>query len=461
MNNQSSFHIAMYPWFALGHLTPFLNFSNKFAERGHRISFFLPSKTQLKLEHFNYHPNLITFFPLTVPTIEGLPPGSETTSDVPVALHHLLMTAMDSTKPQLESALRELKPDFIFFDFTHWTPSLAKELGIKAIHYCIISMASVSYLLVPASNKVEQGSDIQMTEDEWMQQPPGFPKSSIRLHRHEAKAMSFITYREYGSISFHERLTLALKGADALSFRSCIEIEGAFIDFIAKHYGKQVLLSGPLLPKPPTSKLEEKWDKWLSKFEPRSVIFCAFGSECYIKKEQFQELVLGFELTGLPFFAALKPPLGASTIDEALPEGFRERVEGRGIVEGGWIQQPLIMAHPSIGCFVSHCGLSSVTETIINNPQLVLLPNAGDQFIIARLMGGDLKVGVEVERREDDGWYTKESVCKAIKTVMEEDDEIGKVVRENRWKLKDFLLREGLESDYMSNFIEKLRAMIN
>lgn len=51
------------------------------------------------------------------------------------------------------------------------------------------------------------------------------------------------------------------------------------------------------------------------------------------------------ELIGLPFLIAVKPPSGASTIQEALPEGFEERMKGRGVVWGGWVQNPLILSH--------------------------------------------------------------------------------------------------------------------
>ncbi|KAF8408983.1 hypothetical protein HHK36_005054 [Tetracentron sinense] len=462
MGNQtrsSTFHVAMYPWFAFGHLTPFLQISNKLAEKGHRISFLLPTKTQPKLEQFNLHPHLIHFIPLALPHVDGLPPGAETTSDVPLNLQPLIMTAMDRTQPQIESLLKDLKPDLIFFDFTHWVAPLARTLGIKSVQYCITCAASISYLLTPASSKMDQG--IQLSEDDLMHPPPDFPPSSIKLHRFEARGMTFITYREYGSgVSFYERLTYAMRDCDAISYRSCREIEGKYSDYIEKKYNKPVLLSGPILPDPPTSSLEDKWENWLNGFKPRSVVYCAFGSECYLKMDQFQELLLGFELTEMPFFVALKPPIGAKTIEEALPEGFKKRVEGRGVVEGGWVQQQLILGHPSVGCFVSHSGISSLTESLVNDPQLVLLPYSGDQFVNARLMSGDLKVGVEVERREEDGWFTKESVCKAVKLVMEESSEIGREVQSNRLKLREVLLKEGFESGYINSFIEKLQDLI-
>ena len=40
--------------------------------------------------------------------------------------------------------------------------------------------------------------------------------------------------------------------------------------------------------------------------------------------------MLGLELSSWPFLAALKPPFGAESIEEALPKGFEERVQGRG-----------------------------------------------------------------------------------------------------------------------------------
>ncbi|KAL6181002.1 hypothetical protein ACLB2K_047660 [Fragaria x ananassa] len=150
---------------------------------------------------------------------------------------------------------------------------------------------------------------------------------------------------EYGGgLQFVKRCLTSLSDCDAICFKTCREFAGL------------------VTPGPPNSRLEEKWEKWLGGFEPRTVIFCALGSEYVLTKQQLQQLLLGFERTGLPFFAALKSPTGVESIESALPEGFEERVKGKGVVSGSWVQQPIILKHPAVGCFVTHCGSGSITR---------------------------------------------------------------------------------------------------
>ncbi|MCH97279.1 UDP-glycosyltransferase 79B6-like, partial [Trifolium medium] len=45
---------------------------------------------------------------------------------------------------------------------------------------------------------------------------------------------------------------------------------------------------------------------------------------------------------------------------------------------------------------------------------------------LQRMMSDKLKVGVEVEKGEEDGLFTKESVCKTVKIVMDDENEVGR-----------------------------------
>ncbi|CAI9087358.1 OLC1v1021413C1 [Oldenlandia corymbosa var. corymbosa] len=448
-----SLSIVMYPWFAMGHLTPFLHMANKLAERGHRISFFHPKNSITKIQHFNLHPDLISFIPIDVPQVEGLPPGAETAADVPIQSQALLRLAMDRTQPAIHSLLKQIKPDFVFFDFTHWLPKLARQLGIKSVHFVIISPATVAYTF----RKGQADAD-------FMKPPEGFPSSSsIKVLTHEARVFTMGgKNKEIGSgLSFRERLMISTEECDAISFKTCREMEGQYCDYLEKRFQKPVILAGPVVPVQPTSALEGSWAEWLSNFKDKTVIYCVLGSEVRLPKDQFQELILGLEMTGLPFFAALKPPVGFETIETSLPDGFEERNKGKGIVHDGWVQQLLILAHPAVGCFVTHCGSGSLSEALVSDSQIVLLPQRGDQFINARVMSGDLKVGVEVKKGDEDGLFTKDGVCEAIKLVMDENSEVGKEVRANHAKWKEFLLGEGLESSYTDEFIHKLHGILS
>ena len=76
MSNSRStkLHVATFPWFAFGHITPYLHLSNNLAQRGDRVSFLLPKGAQAKVEHLNLYPNLIHFYPLLVPCVDRSTP---------------------------------------------------------------------------------------------------------------------------------------------------------------------------------------------------------------------------------------------------------------------------------------------------------------------------------------------------------------------------------------------------
>ena len=178
----SPIHIAMYPWFAIGHITPYLHLANKLSERGCKISFFIPRRTQSKLEHLNHHPDLITFVTINIPHIDGLPHEAETTADISDHLFPLLMTSMDHTEKDIDLLLRELKPNFVFFDFAYWLPNLAKPLGIKCVRYSVSSLTTAAY----TSSEERQSPDKDINGADLMEPPTDFPDSSIKLHAHEA-----------------------------------------------------------------------------------------------------------------------------------------------------------------------------------------------------------------------------------------------------------------------------------
>ncbi|EOY13147.1 UDP-Glycosyltransferase superfamily protein, putative [Theobroma cacao] len=432
-SNNSQLHVAMFPWFAFGHFIPFLHLSNKLAEKGHKISFLLPKGAQAKLEQLSYYPNLIRFFPFVVPRIDGLPPDAETVSDVPFSLHVSFANAgFDGTQDQLWLA--------------KWASSLCTILWFLQLQY-------IAHL---TKTDGKDGKDV--TEEELIETPPGYP-SIVRFRGEDVGAIiDFLVVPETG-LSIEDRLISSIEENHAIAFRTYREIEGPFCDYFVEQFGKTVLLRGPCFPETKNTQLEEKWACWLSNFEPSSVVFCAFGSQITLQKEEFQELVLGLELSGLPFLVALRPPQGCVTVEESLPEGFEQRVQGRGLVHGGWLPQELLLKHPSIGCFVNHCGYGTMWESLLSDCQIVLIPSLAGQILNTRLMVDELKVAVELERGEK-MQISKEKLSEAIKLVMDKDSEMADLLRRNHSKLNQTLSNRDLQDEYINNFIQGLQNLI-
>ncbi|GER41629.1 UDP-Glycosyltransferase superfamily protein [Striga asiatica] len=396
----------------------------------------------------NLHPDLIELQPVSIPRVHGLPPSVETTNDITIQDKPLLRHAFDLTQPALESLLRHLKPDLIFFDLQHWLPGLARRLRIKSVHYSVVSPASMGFLFTEGP----------ITE----RSPPGYPPY-MKSYKHVARDFHHIeTVKEPGSgISIKQRLVTAIRESSAVGFRTCKEIEGRYCEFLEKKLKKPILLTGPIVPGPQSSAQDEKWADWLNKFKPKSVVFCSFGSEAVLSKAQFQELLLGFELAGFPFLIALRPPTsGSGSLEEALPDGFGQRTRDRGTVHVGWVPQQVILNHPSVGCFVTHCGYGSMWEGLMSGCRLVVLPHVADQYVQARLLSGDLKVAVEVEKGDEDGLFTKDGVCGAIRAVMADESGVGKEVRENHDKWRRFWLKEGFEDACFDKFVDNLYALL-
>ncbi|MCD7463746.1 UDP-glycosyltransferase [Datura stramonium] len=124
----------------------------------------------------NLYPNLITFHTLTIPRVNGLPEGAETTADVPGYLESLLATAMDELYDQIKSFLRNLKPHFVFFDFAHWIPDVALEIGgIKTLCYKIVCPAASAISLI--RSPLEMTTFMASTAADLVKPPPGYPST--------------------------------------------------------------------------------------------------------------------------------------------------------------------------------------------------------------------------------------------------------------------------------------------
>ncbi|PIM99637.1 hypothetical protein CDL12_27867 [Handroanthus impetiginosus] len=148
----------------------------------------------------------------------------------------------------------------------------------------------------------------------------------------------------------------------------------------------------------------------------------------FLSNEQILEIAKGLQLCETNFIWVVKS--STVRIEEALLEGFLGRVKERGLVLKQWAPQAKILSHSSVGGFVSHCGWSSILESINYGVPIIALPMKFDQPISAQLVV-EVGVGVEVERGEN-GQFCGEEVAKAINMVL-----MGKNGKDMRLRIRD------------------------
>ncbi|OAY78764.1 UDP-glycosyltransferase 82A1 [Ananas comosus] len=133
---------------------------------------------------------------------------------------------------------------------------------------------------------------------------------------------------------------------------------------------------------------------WLDSKPAGSVIYVSFGSWVGpIGPDRVDALARGLDSTGRPFLWALKPEPAWRT---GLPARFEERVAGRGKLVG-WAPQEEVLGHPSVGCYLTHCGWNSTVEALKCAKRLLCYPISGDQFVNCEYIEGVWGIGLRVD----------------------------------------------------------------
>uniref|UniRef100_A0A7N0TYK4 Glycosyltransferase n=1 Tax=Kalanchoe fedtschenkoi TaxID=63787 RepID=A0A7N0TYK4_KALFE len=184
-----------------------------------------------------------------------------------------------------------------------------------------------------------------------------------------------------------------------------------------------------------TKKAEsERILRWLDEQEEEeSVVFLCFGSMGSFNADQVAEIAAGLENSRVKFLWSLrKPPQPGeskwTTSDfkdpnEILPEGFLARTEGRGLI-CGWAPQAKILAHKSVGGFVTHCGWNSILESIWFGVPTATWPLYAEQQVNAFQMVKDLELAVELKmdyRHGQEALVSAAEVENAVKLLMSVD----------------------------------------
>ncbi|GLJ59746.1 hypothetical protein SUGI_1521750 [Cryptomeria japonica] len=248
-------------------------------------------------------------------------------------------------------------------------------------------------------------------------------------------------------------------------FNTIYELEGGVADDLSREMG--VFPIGPLISPEflngdrKISTTASIWEdnmeclEWLEKQCEQSVIYVAFGSHGILNNQQVEELALGLEAAQRPFLWVVHSDVMNGTIG-GLPAGFLDRVDDRGCIVS-WAPQLRVLSHPSIACFVTHCGWNSVQESITMGVPMLCWPHFGDQFINSTYVVHVWKVGLPL-KLNNDGLIEKEEFRRAIERLVATEE--GRAIREEmkKWNsiARNTVKEGGLSSTNYNLFVKAM-----
>ncbi|CAM0913008.1 unnamed protein product [Alopecurus aequalis] len=450
MDAQSPFsplRIVIVPWLGFGHLLPCLELAERLAERGHHVTYVSTPRNLARLPPLRPATTPgVNLVAVPLPRVDGLPDGAESTNDVPGDDRELHWKAFDGLAAPFAEFLaaacanKATRPHWIIADsFHHWAAASALEQQVP----CAMLLPSAAMLVSL------------------------FKPSAAPVPRHEQETASAITNPGASGMSIFQRFTLTIERCTVGAIRSCVEWEPEMFPIAVAIFGKPLMPLGLLPPSPVGGRRaagseEHTTVRWLDAQPSKSVVYVALGSEVPLSVEQVHELALGLELAETRFLWVLRKPSGVTVLDDdddgsdMLPPGFQKRMHALALVTTGWVPQMSILAHASVGGFLTHCGRGSLVEGLLFGCPLVLLPIFGDQGPNARQMELN-KVGLQVAREEKDGSFDRHGIASAVQAVLV-DGEARRGFVVGAAKMNEVVADNELHDRYIDEFIRQLRS---
>ncbi|CAL4978243.1 unnamed protein product [Urochloa decumbens] len=390
-------HFVLVPLPAPGHMLPMLDLARLLATHGARATVVLTPANAARhrnvLDHAARAGLAVDFAELAFPAGTALPRGCESFDVLAdwshfAALYDALSLLADPLEARLRSSSATLPDCLVCNSCCPWTAPVAARLGVAKR---VVFQGPSAFYLLAARNLDARGAFGGGADDD--REPvevPDFPVRGVVVNRMTSRGL----FQWPGPLQKLRQGTVDAEAtADGLVFNTCAAVEGAFAEHYAAALGKRLWAVGPLCLVGGTAGGADAGAgtdvvSWLDSRQAASVLYVSFGSVARLFPAQVAELAAGLEASRRPFVWAAKET--AAAIDAE----FEERVKGRGLVVRGWAPQMAILAHPAVGGFLTHCGWSSVQESLVHGVPMLTWPQFVDQFMNEALVVDVLGVGV-------------------------------------------------------------------
>ena len=463
-------HVVLVPFPGLGHFIPFLDLARLLALHGAAVSYVTTPSNASRLDGAMAEAQSagldIRALVLATPTVQGLPEGRESADVIPSESFHLIFNLAEKLAEPFERWLHEQlqeqeqeqgtgrsAPVCIISDFFMlWTLQTGEKYGVPRVLFNTCGAFATTLLnsfgaSVSHNGLQKEGDSVVLS----MNLP-----SPVRFNKNEIATDFFEPDMSNPLLQSLLRRFLTLSHGWGMLINTSEDLEPAHLRHLRSLTGNPIWSIGPALPpsyagKTGRGKLEDINEDelvlWLNSQRPRSVVYVSFGSQIFLSERQTVALARGLEASGQPFVWAIKTPPKFDTItaDTAaanaieannLPHGFEERMKNKrlGLIIWGWAPQLLILSHPSVGAFMTHCGWNSTLESITLGVPLITWPMFGDQHFNSKQVAEHFGTGVQFCQHID-GVPDEERVKEVLRLVLTEDE--GKEMRRRAEKLKE------------------------
>ncbi|XP_059667542.1 UDP-glycosyltransferase 73C6-like [Cornus florida] len=447
-------HFVLIPLMCQGHLLPMVDMAKLLAQRGMIVTIVT---TPLNVIQFSATTDRaiesglpIRVVQLRFPSVEaGLPEGCESMDTLPsVKLFWNFFVALDMLQSPLEQVVEEMQPSpscIIADKHFAWVADTAKKFEIPRIIFDAMSCFTLLCTHNLHISKAHEG--VPGSHDRFV--VPGLP-DHIEFTR--AQLPGEFNPGSFNIKVFRERIREAEMEAHGVVVNSFEELEAKYVSEYRKV--NKIWCIGPL-SLCNKEDLDEAWRgnkasidenqclKWLDASKPGSVVYACLGRLTNVAAPQLVELGLALEASNCPFIWVIKGGDKAKEIEKWIEEeGFEERTKERGLLIRGWAPEELILSHPAIGTFLTHCAWISTLEGVCAGVPMITWPLFGVQFLNEKLVVEVLEIGVSVgagvvvHLGEEDKFgvlVKREEIRKAVVRVMG-----GKEGEERRRRATEF-----------------------
>ncbi|CAH1413199.1 unnamed protein product [Lactuca virosa] len=450
-------HVLVIPYPAQGHVIPIMELAQRLVKQGIKVTFVNTDVTHKLVTSNSLEKDGFGDLMQMVSIPDGLEPWEDRTD-----LCKLSKSVLRTMPGKLEGLIETINEEnsnkvtcIIADGCMGWAIRVAKKRGISRAAFwpaSVCTLASVLSYQKLIDDGIINNNGMPLNHDQMIQLSETMPPI-------KPTDLSWACFEDLPTVeAVFQVVREAVEAARLTEWYICnstTELEPAAFSLYP-----QLLPIGPLLA---SNRLGDQaghfWQEdstcleWLDQQKSCSVIYIAFGSFTIFNQTQFEELALGLELSNRPFLWVVRPGMTKETT-AAFPVGYVERVGSRGKIVS-WAPQQKVLAHPSVACFVSHCGWNSTLEGVTNGLPFLCWPYFADQFHNESYIRHIWKTGLGFNK--DEGGIITRGEIKSKVAQLLGDNTFRVKAMDTKEKVTSAITKGGCSHKHLSNFIEWLQ----